>query len=160
MSDKQLTSSDIWDYIKSEHVCMMAESDGQTIRARPMAPIIRRDEHNIWFVTDRTSHKVHELSDDTPVTLMFQNSASNWYLSLIGNATVVDDRARVKELWSAMMKEWFDGPDDPRIVCICFEPLEADYWKGPNRFMSVLKMAATATTGARTDMGDAGKVQM
>ncbi len=160
MSDKPMTSADLWEQIEGEHVCMMASMNGGAIKSRPMAPIIRKAEGRIWFFTDRHSSKAGDLADDSPVTLTFQNSASNWYVTLMGSASVVDDRAKVAELWSPLMKEWFDGQDDPRIILIGFEAAEADYWNGPNRLVAGLKMLVTAATGMKTDMGDAGSVQM
>jgi general stress protein 26 len=160
MSGETMTSHDIWKQIGNESICMYSDFDGRIIRSRPMSPIIRRDENCVWFVTDRDSTKVRDLTDDSPVTLTFQNSASNWYVSLVGAASVVDDRTKIAELWSPLMKEWFEGPGDPAIVLIAIEPLEADYWKGPNRLVAGLKMLVTATTGMKTDMGDAGKVPM
>ena len=160
MAEKQYTNDDIWNLIEGENVCMFANLDDSVIRSRPMAPMVRQDDGLIWFVTDRTSGKMQDLGDDTPVTLTFQNSASNWYVSLAGSVSVFDDKARLNELWNPMMKQWFDGPDDPRMVLLAFEPYEADYWNGPNRLTAGLKMLVTATTGVRTDMGDTGKVVM
>lgn len=160
MSGSIFTREDIWDRIEDQHVCIFAERDDEAIRARPMAPMVRREEGRIWFVTDRLSRKMEDLGDDTPVTLVFQNGAANTYVSLIGSISIVDDRDRVKALWSPMMKEWFDGPEDPRIILLAFEPHEADYWDGPNRILANLKMAITAATGLKTGMGDAGNVKM
>jgi general stress protein 26 len=160
MSDKPMTSADLWEQIEGEHVCMMASMNGEVIKSRPMAPIIRKDEGRIWFFTDRNSSKAGDLADDSPVTLTFQNSASNFYISVMGTGSVVDDAARIAEMWSPLMKEWFDGPHDKRIILIGFEPSEADYWNGPNRLVAGLKMLVTATTGMKTDMGDAGTVRM
>ncbi len=160
MTDRTLTAEEVWTQIASENVCIMATPDDEGIRARPMGPMVRQDDGVIWFITDRNSHKVRDLADDTPVTLIFQNSASNWYISLMGTASVVDDRGQVRELWSPILKEWFEGPDDPKIILLAFEPTEADYWNGPNRLVAGLKMLITAATGMKTDMGDAGKVSM
>ncbi len=160
MAEKQYTSNDIWGLIDGENVCMFASLDDSVIRSRPMAPMPRPDDGVIWFVTDRTSRKMNDLGDDTPVTLTFQNSASNWYVTLTGSVSVFDDRDRLRDMWSPTMKQWFDGPEDPRMVLLAFDPHEADYWNGPNRIVAGMKMLVTATTGVRTDMGDAGKVAM
>jgi general stress protein 26 len=155
-----MTSHDIWKRIESERVCMMATMDDDVIRSRPMGPIARMDEGRIWFMTHRTSGKMGDLADDTPVTLTFQNSGGNWCVTISGSASVVDSRAKAKELWSAAYKQWFDGPEDPDLVLIAFESVEADYWNGPNALVVAAKMAVAAATGIRTDMGDHGKVSM
>lgn len=160
MADHEMTTDDVWTKIEAEHICLFATLDDDAIKARPMAPMVSRADRVIWFMTDRASHKVQVLEGDSAVTLMFQNSASNWYLSISGSGSVVDDRIKVRELWSDALKQWFEGPDDPKLVLIAFEPNEADYWDGPNRLIAGLKMLVTAVTGAKTDMGNAGKVLM
>lgn len=160
MSEAAMTRDDIWKQIGNESICMMSTTEDSVIRSRPMAPIIREREGRIWFTTDRTSGKVRDLADDSPVTLTFQNSVGNWYVCVIGTGSIVDDNAKIHELWNPVLKQWFDGPNDPKLVLIAFEPVEADYWNGPNKLVAGLKMLVTATTGIKTDMGDAGKVAM
>lgn len=160
MAQQDVTAARVWEDIEGQRVCMFIDHDGQTPRARPMAPLVRRAEGRIWFLTDRHSGKVADLSDDSPVCLTFQDKGDNWYVALTGSASVVDDPAKTAELWSPVMKEYFAGPDDPAIVLIAFEPLEAEVWNGPGRMMAGLKMLVTAATGLRTDMGDHGKVDM
>ncbi len=160
MTDKQPSADDIWDSMAGEHVCMFVTLEGSAVKMRPMAPMLSREEGCIWFMTDRTSKKVRDIDDDAPVTLSFQNSAKNTYLAVSGPVSVVDDRTQIAKLWNPMLKQWFDGPEDPRIVLLGFQPTEADYWIGPNQVVSGLKMLFTAATGVRTDVGDAGKVVM
>lgn len=160
MAQQDFTAGRVWEEIEGQRVCMFVDHDGQTPRARPMAPLARRDENRIWFLTDRASGKVADLRDESPVCLTFQDKADNWFVSLVGAASVVDDPAKVAELWAAPMKEYFAGPEDPAIVLIAFEPLEADVWTGPGRMLAGLKMLVTAATGARTGMGEHGKVEM
>ena len=69
MAEPNYTSDDIWNLIDGETVCMFSNLDDSVIRSRPMAPMARRDDGVIWFVTDRTSGKMQDLGDDTPVTL-------------------------------------------------------------------------------------------
>ena len=55
------------------------------------------------------------------------------------------------------MREFFDGPEDQRIICLAFEPHEATYWAGPGRVASAFKLALAAT-GVKSNMGTQGKV--
>jgi general stress protein 26 len=160
MAYNEMTADKIWDYIEGEHVCIFATQDTDLIRTRPMAPIVKRKEECIWFFTDRSSKKINDLGDEGPVTLNFQNAASNWYISTMGSASVVDDQHKINELWSPMMEAWFDDAEDPRIVLIAFKPEEVDYWDGPNRLIAGMKMLASAVTGNKADMGEAGTLKM
>lgn len=159
MSDRQFTPEEIWKAMEAHRVCFMAQVGDQKVVARPMTPIVRRNENLVWFIAARESEQ-NELADENPVTLLFQDASDNCYVTVTGSVSVVDDRDRIEELWSPVMKEWFDGPDDPRIVCLSFDPREADIWDGPHRVVAGLKMLVTAATGARTDMGSHAKVPM
>ncbi len=157
MVDRAMTSDSIWDHIESERVCMLASSDQNGVEAKPMTPYCRRNEGTIWFVTDRHSPLIDDKGVEDSVSLIFQNSASNFYATIKGTTTVVDSREKVSELWNPLMREFFDGPEDRRIICLAFEPLEANYWAGPGRVASAIKLALAAT-GVRSSMGTQGKV--
>jgi general stress protein 26 len=160
MTHDAMTPSKVWDLIEGERECFFVDVDRNCARIRPMGPLIRRDEGRIWFVTDRESHKVDDLRDGSPVSLVFGGSGADFRAVLTGAAILVDDRATVRELWSDVMKQWFDGPEDPRIVLICFDAREAETWTGPGRVMAAIKLAYTAFTGRRTEMGSQQTTQM
>ena len=160
MTKRDFSPETIWDELEKFRVCFMADVSNRQIVARPMSPLVRRNENLIWFVTDRESGKTGDLADDTPVALLFQDESATCYIVVTGAVSLVDDRDRIEELWSPVMKEWFDGPDDPRIVCISFDPREADIWDGPHKIVAGLKLLVTAATGQKTDLGSHAKVQM
>ncbi|MBL8588768.1 MAG: pyridoxamine 5'-phosphate oxidase family protein [Methylobacteriaceae bacterium] len=160
MTDEPMTSAKVWDLIERQGECLFADVDGDRARIRPMAPIIRRDEARIWFFTDRDSWKVEDLDDNSPVTLAFRDASAGWHVVLTGAATAVDDRATATALWSEVMKQFFDGPDDPRLILIAFDPREAETWTGPGRLVTGLKLAFTAITGKRTSIGEQRTVPM
>jgi general stress protein 26 len=92
-------------------------------------------------------------------SLIFQNSSANFYVAINGTATVVDSSQKFAELWTPFMEEFFDGPSDPRIVCLGFEPLEAKFWTGPGRVSNGVKLFLAAATGIKSNMGTHGKVE-
>lgn len=155
-----MTPTEVWDLIEDSRECLYAEVDDRRVRMRPMAPIIRRDEGRIWFFTDRHSHKVAELDDQEPITLAFADPSAGWHVVLTGPATLVDDRPTARALWSEMMKQFFDGPDDPDLILIAFDPREAETWTGPGRILTAIKLAFTAATGVRTQIGEQRSTSM
>jgi len=49
-----------------------------------------------------------------------------------GRAQVVDDRAKVEELWSPAMQVFFPGgKDDPQLRLIHVRAESAEYWNSP-----------------------------
>ena len=50
-------------------------------------------------------------------------------MSLSGRAHILEDKQKVKELWSEAFRVWFPaGPDDPELRAISVEAYLARYW--------------------------------
>ena len=100
-------------------------SDGRLV-SRPMATQKRAAGADLWFVTMRNSEKLEELRHDPHVNLAYFKDRTKEWVSVSGNARIVDDRAKIRELYAPDWRAWFgdegapnDGtPDDPRMVLI------------------------------------------
>jgi general stress protein 26 len=160
MTNDTMTPEKIRDMIDGETVCSFCSLEGTRIRAHPMSPQFVEGEPTIWFLTSAGSSKLGDLRAGSDVTLAFSDMASGNYVSLMGHAKIVQDRERVRQLWKAPLKPYFDGPEDPKIVLIAFMPDAADYWDGPNALMAGIKMLGSAATGEPSDMGESGRVSM
>jgi general stress protein 26 len=125
-----------------------------------MAAHLVREENAIYFLTDAESHKDDEIAARRQVGLAFADAGDQKYVSVTGRATVSNDRARIKELWSPAAKAWWDSPDDPSIRLLKVAPKDAQYWDSPRTVVAYIKMMAAAVTDTRPAMGDSAKVRM
>jgi len=150
----------VWALMEKIGFCMLATRDGEDIRSRPMAAQMARDEHAIYFLTDAESHKDEEIKRNPNVALAFADAGSQKYVSVSGQATVSNDRAKIKELFSTPAKAWWDNADDPSIRVLKITPKDAQYWDSPGTAVSYVKMIAAAVSGAKPDMGDNAKVRL
>jgi general stress protein 26 len=157
MSDDQ---DRVWKLMEKIGFCMLAKHDGDDIRARPMGAFVDRDGDAVYFLTDVHGRKDDEIEQDHSVCLAFADSGGQKYVSVSGQATVSNDRAKIKELWSTPAKAWWDSPEDPSIRVLKVVPHDAQYWDSPGKAVSYVKMAAAALTGSRPDLGDSAKVRM
>ena len=73
-----------------------------------MAAFVERDENAIYFLSDARRHKDDEIARDPNVNLAFANAGDQKYVSVTGTATVSNDRAKIKELFSTPAKAWWD----------------------------------------------------
>lgn len=161
MMDKDPNGTErVWALINRYRTCMLATRAGETIRARPMAAHLAPAENAVYFLTDERHYKDEEIAADPNVCLAFANDGSANYVSISGHATVTNDRAKIKELWSLAAKAWWDGTDDPNIRLLTVTPVDAEYWDGENMVVASMKMAAAAMTGERPDLGENKKVRM
>lgn len=95
------------------------------------------------------SNKVAEINQNPHVALGFLDPDSEVYLSTSGYAEVVNDRAKVDELWSDVLKTWFPkGKDDPNLTLLKVTTHAGEYWDRPGgKMMTFLEMAKGAFTG-------------
>ncbi|HET6249463.1 MAG TPA: pyridoxamine 5'-phosphate oxidase family protein [Tepidisphaeraceae bacterium] len=133
----------------------VTQSPGGAMHARPMANAhVEANLSAIWFATQKNSGKIAELRQEQEVLLGYVNGSGSEWASVNGTASFVNDRAKIKELWSPIWKNWFDGPDDPNIRLIRVTPREAEYWDSGSRVITMLKLAVGAVTAKTMDYGD------
>ena len=123
------------------------------LESRPMTPIEMDEGGGIWFFSRRDA----PVFDGTgPVNLAFVDHARSIYVSVCGTAAQVDDRARIRELWTPLARPWFpDGPDAPDLTLLRVLPTTADIWDAPHsKMLRVLALAASVAAGQPVGLGD------
>jgi general stress protein 26 len=128
------------------------EPDGSLV-SRPMAVQEVEFDGDLWFFTDASSRKVAEIGSDTQVNVSF-SSSSTW-VSISGNATIVEDTAKAKELWNAVVEAWFpDGPETPGLRLVKVSSETAEYWDTPGKLATVISFVKAKATGEPYSGGD------
>ncbi len=122
------------DLIKDIRIAMLTTVDTQgRLHSRPMATQSGDFDGTLWFMTELSSGKVHELERDQHVNLSYASDKENRYVSVSGMASVSRDRAKINDLWTPLHKAWFpNGPDDPNIALLRVEVDHAEYWDSPS----------------------------
>ena len=148
--------------LAEDKICLLCTYEGSDIVSRPMGTQAVDDDGTIWFFSARNSLKNLQVERESKVYLMYADTSKHNYLSLKGNARIVNDREKIKELWNPMAKAWFEnGEDDPDITLIRVIPDEGHYWDTKNgKLISMLKIAAAALTGTQMDGGIEGKIKI
>lgn len=149
-----------WELMEKIGFAMLVTRDGDVMRARPMSAFVERDANAIYFLTDARRHKDEEIAAHPQVNLAFADPGDQKYVSLTGIATVSNDRAKIRDLFSTPAKAWWDSADDPNIRVLKVMPNDAEFWDSPGSLVSYVKMATAAVTGSRPDLGDNRKVAM
>lgn len=125
----------VWDMIKDIKVALMTtQGVNGKLHARPMVARKEEGENNdLWFFTRNDSRKIQEIMAHPRVMLNYADPDEQNYVAISGMADVIDDRAKIKELWSEPMRTWFPkGPDDDTLTLIRVQAEEAEYWDSPS----------------------------
>lgn len=130
------------DLIKDfENAMLVTRSHDGTLVARPMAVADATESGDLWFVTDRHSGKITDLTVDADVAVTMQSDRK--FVTLSGKCRVVDDPSKIESLWKEVWKVWFpEGKTDPSLVLLKVETTHGEYWD--NSGMAGLKYLITA----------------
>jgi general stress protein 26 len=160
MTDKDDEIAKTWKLIEKIGFCMLTTRTGSDLRARPMAAYLEQLENAVYFLTDVASHKDEEIARDPNVCLAFADPKGQKYVSISGTATIENDREKIRDLWAAPAKAWWDNPDDPTIRILKVTPSFAEYWDSPGTVISYIKMAAAAVSKSKPDIGENAVVEL
>ncbi|MGK9148994.1 pyridoxamine 5'-phosphate oxidase family protein [Plantibacter flavus] len=134
------------------------DGDGKLV-AHPLTVQEREFDGDLWFIVGTDASAVRQLhaNPNAGVTL---SSDSSW-VSLAGTAALVEDRAKLDELWNGAVDAWFpDGPSDPRVGLLKFSADSAEYWDSPGgRIATAIALVKSKVTG-ETYEGDNAKVDL
>jgi general stress protein 26 len=147
-----------FDILKGFSTAMLVTAGAEgRLKCRPMhIASIEEGAGQVWFLTGAEGGLADEVRGDGAVLLVLQNDNSA-YLSLGGTARVVNDKAKVKELWKEPYKVWFPGgPEDPQIALVAVELETAEYWdnRGMNKLEYLFEAAKAYIKHETPDLSD------
>jgi general stress protein 26 len=123
--------------------------------ARPLTVLDTDDQGSIWFLVSRSSDWVAALAADTPAVVTGADDDDGSWFSVSGSVFIVDDRARITELWNPAAGAWFEGADDPDLVALRVQAAELSWWDSPSSgLVRLFKIAKAALGGDADDVGD------
>ncbi len=158
MTDEQTRR--VAELLKDHRIGMLTTRDPfGTLMSRPMALQEVEFDGDLWFFAERGSRKVLHVGALPQVNVTVSGSGS--WVSLTGQAAVVEDTAKKRELWNAGVEAWLpQGPDDGSVVLIRVEGDSAEYWDTPGRLATVISFAKAKVTGERFSGGDNERVDL
>lgn len=156
----------LWELIKDIRFAMFTTRHGNGhLHSRPMTTQNRKidEDRTLWFFMSRRSEPVADLATESTVNIAYADPGKDAYVSVSGNAKVVEDAAKKKALWNKMTEAWFPGGiDDPDLALVRVDIVHADYWDvKTNKLVQLYKMAKAAVTGKPPqNMGEHAEVKM
>ena len=133
-----------------------------TLRSRPMATLDFEDPGVIWFFTADDSGKARDVNEEQAVNISYAEPKKHRYVSITGNASIVHDPEKAKELWTPAVRAYFPrGLDDPHLALLCVRVQSAEYWDADrSKMVQFFQMARGALTNQPPDLGDNVKVDV
>jgi general stress protein 26 len=111
---------------------LTTEQENGCLRSRPMTTQ-RAEQGILWFFTGK---KLANAEKDAQVNVSYADPNNEVYVSVSGAARTFRDPAKARELWNSGAQRWFpEGPDDPRLMILKVEIVQAEYWDIDKRAM-------------------------
>ncbi len=147
----------IREVVEKADTCFLVTQGG----VRPMGVRDCDADGNLWFLSDKHSHKNAQIEANGEVELYFQATEHSGFMHLTGHAIVLHDRALIERLWTPLARVWFhDGVDDPCISVIRVRPTQGQYWDNKHGdAVAGIKMLIGAALGKPFDDGQIGTLR-
>lgn len=145
-------------------ICMLStfKEQKEYPHSVPMSRQEVDDQGNICFLFSSESETYKHLQQNKKVSLTFANVKDYHFLSINANAEISQDKTKIDEYWNQFIEAWFEkGKEDPTIRILKVVPNEAYYWDNKtNKLMTLLKVATSAITGKKMDIGREGNLNV
>jgi general stress protein 26 len=140
-------------------VAMLTTDTDAGLEARPLS-IVAQDDDTLWFLVSRRAHWLNAAVLSSQQSLLaFEDARRSSYVCLVGTLRLDDEPSRVRELWTAPARAYFDGPEDPDVVALAFDVTGGRWWDGPDsRIGQSLALARAIVTHDASKVGDVGPV--
>ena len=152
MSDTTNEHAKLWELIKDTRFGMLTHrhSDGQ-LHSHPLTTQNKSVDEGatLYFFIPKDGDIARHVATDASVNVAYANTDADSYVSVTGSASLLEDRAKKEELFTAMAKAWFPaGVTDPNLGLLAVRILDAEYWDvDDSKMVQLFKMAKAAITG-------------
>lgn len=155
MTDAPEKVTKLADLARDIKIAMLTTVDADgNFNSRPMAQQEIEGDGDLWFFAETDSSAVAHVTGNPHVGVTL--SSSDTWISIHGTAQVVNDPAKLKQLWNAGVDAWLpEGPDDPNVRLIKVNAEGAEYWDTPGgKVASVMSFVKSRVTGQPYEGGE------
>ncbi len=123
--DPRATLFKALDDVRAGMLGLTAAGDGM----QPMTHFADEAAGVIWFISSTQTQLVQGIGQGDDASYCLIGKDHDLHACIMGKIYHVHDREKLVKLWSPMAGAWFkDGPDDPTIALLRFQPEKAEIW--------------------------------
>jgi general stress protein 26 len=117
--------------------CVAAtQGDGGDVSARIVQPRPLGSDWTVDVLTNRRCRKVREVERTGRLTLLYQHDTDRSYVSLVGQAHIVDDVEFKRSVWTDGHYRWNPGgPEDPATIYLRLVTERIELWSAVHGVM-------------------------
>ena len=146
-----MSADTFWKEMEGVHSAMLSIGSARHV---PMSPYARQADDAIWFITAQGTDLVRAAESGDSAATLIVTGESNIHARIEGEATLVQNRAKLEELWNPVAATWFDGIDDPDLRLVKLVPSTAEVWLTSGALGFAFELVKAKVTGKQPDMGE------
>jgi general stress protein 26 len=113
------------DYINTVRFCALITVDSTGFpHVRTMDPFQPDEDMIIWLGTTRKSRKVQEIRNNPRVALYYSDDKRDGYVSIIGSASIVDNKEEKDAHWKDEWDRFYPNKEDYILIKVIPKKLE------------------------------------
>jgi general stress protein 26 len=131
MSGDRHIEAKFWDALKDSPFIMLGLDHARDKALQPMTARFEEAERErgaIWFFTARDHDLTRALGQDSEAVASYASKGHSVFASLRGRLVLDNDRRTIDRLWNAVVAEWYEGKDDPKLALLRFDIADARIW--------------------------------
>jgi general stress protein 26 len=142
----------LWDLIKDIQFGMFTHRSAEgMLHAHPLTTQNKAVDEGatLYFFVPRDGEIARGIAHDAQVCVSYADPGDDRYVSVSGEARMVEDLAKKEALFTPMAKAWFPGgAGDPGLGLLAVRLDHAQYWDvDESKMVQLFKMAKAAVTG-------------
>jgi len=121
-----MNKEEVIDLIRDAGFCLLATTEDNQPRVRPMMPYLTDDNQLLLALLGR-SRTIEHVKNNPKVELCFVDRKM-WYCRISGTATISEDKEKKEILWNniPMLKQYFGGVEDSNFVLVLIKINEVE----------------------------------
>jgi general stress protein 26 len=159
MADDREIEDQFWGALEDSPFVMLGLAEARGSALQPMTARFEdedRERGHIWFFTAKDHDLTRAMGQDNRAIASYAGKGHDVFASLRGRLFVDNDRQQIDRLWNAIVAEWYEGKDDPKLALLRLEIDNAKIWQSD--IGGFLKPAFNKLFGRKPETGMKEKV--
>ena len=159
MADDREIEEQFWGALDDSPFLMLGLDQARGSAMQPMTARFEdqdRERGCVWFFTAKDHDLTRALGQDNRAIASFAGKGHDVFASLRGRLVIDNSRAEIDRLWNAVVSEWYQGKDDPKLALLRFDLDDAKIWLSD--LGGFLKPAVNKLFGRKPEAGMKDKV--
>ena len=159
MTDDRQIEEKFWKALEGSPFIMLGIEGARDRSTQPMTAQFQDEDREagcLWIFTAKDHDLTRAMGQSNRAIAAYSGKGHDVFASLRGTLEIVNDRATIDRLWNAIVAEWYEGKDDPKMALLRFDLEDAKIWQ--NDLGGFLRPAVNKLLGRKPEAGMKDKV--